>query len=241
MSVAGPEGEVHVLVVDDEPHLLRTLTMNLAARGYRVTAARDGVEALRLVGSTDPDLVVLDLGLPDLDGIEVIRRVREDPGGPPILVLSARSTGPEKVAAFEAGATDYVTKPFDISELLARLRAAVRRERMVGPQGLGGPDSLVELGPVTVDFDARLVRRQGTQTPIHLTPTEWRMLETLLRRPGLLTTANELLTAMRGAPEHTARSYLRIYMQQLRRKLEVDASHPRYLLTEPGVGYRYQP
>jgi two-component system KDP operon response regulator KdpE len=232
---------IHVLVVEDEPSLLRALTMNLAGRGYQVSSATTGSAALDLIGALRPDLLVLDLGLPDMDGLDVIRRVRLHNQSLPILVLSARSASQEKVAALDLGANDYVTKPFDMNELVARLRAAARRS------GAGAPDSVITLGTATVDLAKRIVRRTdvdyGSEDDgiVHLTPTEWRMLDTLLRRPGMLTTPSELLVAMRGDPEHTERSYLRIYMQQLRRKLEINPSRPRHLLTEPGLGYRFMP
>ncbi|HKC29734.1 MAG TPA: response regulator [Jatrophihabitans sp.] len=235
-----PPISAHVLIVDDEPHLLRALFMNLTGRGYRVTSATTGTGALELAAREQPDLLVLDLGLPDIDGLEVIRRLRPRAPDVPIIVLSARSGSQEKVSALDLGATDYVTKPFDMNELVARLRAAARRART------DESVTVFALGPISVDLSARIVRRddglhEGTPQRIHLTPTEWRMLETLLRRPGMLTTPAELLTAMRGGPEHTERSYLRIYMQQLRRKLEADPARPRYLITEPGLGYRYLP
>ena len=230
----------HVLVVDDEPHLLQALSMNLRGRGYTVTPATSGYSALELAAFEHPDLVVLDLGLPDVDGLQVIQRIRERGDEVPIIVLSARTATQEKITALDRGANDYVTKPFDMSELVARLRAAARRGSMTEP------DAVVVLGPVSVDLAARLIRRAGTapgEDPetIHLTPTEWRMLDAMLRRPGMLVSPTELLMAMRGDPAHTERSYLRIYMQQLRRKIEVDPARPRYLLTEPGLGYRYQP
>ena len=231
---------IHVLVVDDEPHLLRALSMNLSGRGYQVSSSTTGVGALNLVSTHRPDVLILDLGLPDIDGLEVIRRVRTHSPSLPILILSARSASQEKVAALDLGANDYVTKPFDMNELVARLRAIVRRARTIEP------DPVIQLGIATVDLAARSVRRANAEgsddeTSIHLTPTEWRMLETLLRRPGMLTTPADLLLAMRGVTEHTERSYLRIYVQQLRRKLEVDPGRPRHLLTEPGLGYRYMP
>lgn len=232
---------IHVLVVDDEPHLLRALTMNLSGRGYQVSSAITGGAALDLVSALRPDLVVLDLGLPDMDGLEVIRRIRVHDKLLPILILSARSASQEKVTALDLGANDYVTKPFDMKELVARLRAAARRSPTAQP------DTIITLGTATVDLAARIVRRididyhSEDDGIIHLTPTEWRMLDTLLRRPGMLTTPTELLVAMRGDPEHTERSYLRIYMQQLRRKLETNPSRPRHLLTEPGLGYRFMP
>jgi two-component system KDP operon response regulator KdpE len=231
----------HVLVVDDEPYLLRALTMNLTGRGYRVSSATTGAAALDLAATAFPDLMVLDLGLPDIDGLDVIRLVRQRASTLPIIVLSARSDSRDKVLALDLGANDYVTKPFDMLELVARLRAAARRADLVEPE------SVVVLGPVTVDLAARTVGRARADDPtgatetVRLTPTEWRMLEALLRRPGMLTTPTDLLTAMRGDPAHTERSYLRIYLQQLRRKLEVDPSRPRYLITEPGLGYRYVP
>lgn len=238
-----PSLDTHVLVVDDEPRLLRALSMNLTGRGYNVSAAASGTSALDLVATARPDLMVLDLGLPDIDGLDVIRRVRGRGQQLPIIVLSARSASQEKVIALDLGANDYVTKPFDINELLARLRAAIRHTNKADL------DALVHLGPITVDLNARTIRHDPKHAPendepdtgIRLTPTEWRMLDTLLHRPGMLTTPTQLLLAMRGDPEHTERSYLRIYMQQLRRKLEADPSRPRYLITEPGLGYRYQP
>ncbi len=228
----------HVLVVDDEPHLLRALTMNLAGRGYEVSTAATGRAALDVVRQTPPDVVILDLGLPDRDGIDVLRLIRDGHRQLPVLILSARTGSPEIVTALELGANDYVTKPFDMNELVARLRAALRR---VEP---ASADPIVQLGAVAVDLAARTVDRTDDGQPpahVHLTPNEWRMLDALLRRPGMLTTPTDLLTAMRGDPHHTDRSYLRIYMQQLRRKLEADPSRPRFLLTEPGLGYRYVP
>ena len=227
----------HVLVVDDEPSLLRALTMNLTGRGYRVTTATTGASAVELAAVVEPDIVILDLGLPDMDGMEVLRRMRAGSHQPPVIVLSSRSATEEKVTALDLGANDYVTKPFDMNELVARLRAATRHiaEAAVAPLA-------VALGPITVDLADRTIRREGMEPgAIRLTPTEWKMLDVLLRRPGRLVTPTELLTAMRGGPEHTERSYLRIFMQQLRRKLEVDPSRPRHLLTEPGMGYRFMP
>jgi len=225
----------HVLVVDDEPHLLRALVMNLSGRGYRVTPAATGSAALAVARSDQPDLVVLDLGLPDVDGLEVIRRIRENDERLPIIVLSARSATHEKVAALDAGASDHVTKPFDMEELAARVRVAERRSATPGEA------EVVTFGAVRVDLTSHVITRVEDGSTVRLTPTEWRMLETMLRRPGRLTTQAELLIAMRGAPGHTERSYLRIFMQQLRRKLELDPSRPRHLVTEPGLGYRYRP
>ncbi len=221
----------HVLVVDDEPQIQRALALNLEARGYRVTAADDGTSALTLAAGGDIDVVVLDLGLPDIDGLDVIRALRGS-SSVPIVVLSARATSGDTVAALDLGADDYVTKPFDMHELLARLRAATRRARR-------DTTERIELGGVTVDLAAKTATR-GDE-PVHLTPTEWHLLEVLLRNPGRLITQKRLLTLLRGDPAHTDPSYLRIYMAQLRRKLEAEPSRPRHLLTEPGMGYRFQP
>ncbi|WP_375503017.1 response regulator [uncultured Jatrophihabitans sp.] len=224
---------ISVLVVDDEPHLLRMLVLNLGSRGYLVTSATTGRGALEQLNGTPPDLMVLDLGLPDMDGTEVITWAHERLPRMPVVVLSARTGSQDKVTAFDLGAADYVTKPFDVNELVARLRAAARGAHLTEP------DAPVQLGEFSVDLAARVIRR-GSE-PVHLTPTEWRMLEVLLRRPGGLVTPTELLISMRGDAEHTERSYLRIYVQQLRRKLERDPGRPRYLITEPGLGYRFVP
>ncbi|HEY2043626.1 MAG TPA: response regulator [Jatrophihabitans sp.] len=227
----------HVLIVDDEPQLLRTLVLSLTQRGFEVSTAADGRTALGLVKSETPDLLLLDLGLPDLDGLEIIRRLRHDDSALPIIVLSARSGSNDKIVALDLGAIDYMTKPFDMNELLARLRAVARRKATTQPV------TSLKLGSIRIDLSARLIVKiddLGDES-IHLTPTEWRMLEMLLRNPGALVSSRELLTALRGGPDNTESSYLRIYMAQLRRKLETEPSRPRYLLTEPGMGYRYQP
>ncbi|MCW2540601.1 MAG: DNA-binding response regulator [Frankiales bacterium] len=232
-----------VLIVDDEPSLLRSLVLSLTNSGFEVGTAGDAATALALAAERTPDLLLLDLGLPDRDGLEVIQKLREDDPTLPIVVLSARSGSHDKVLALDLGAIDYVTKPFDMSELIARLRAAARRAKLV-PR----PTSIT-MGNVRVDLSAHLIQRidddgveaaSPTKT-IHLTPTEWRMLEMLLNNPGALVASDELLSALRGDPDHTESSYLRIYMAQLRRKLEAEPSRPRYLLTEPGMGYRFQP
>lgn len=227
---------IHVLAVDDEPSLLRALVLNLGHRGYTVSTATTGATAISQAAVHRPDLVVLDLGLPDIEGLDVLVQLRRLEPELPILVLSARTDSSDKVSALDLGAVDYVTKPFSMDELLARLRAAIRRTVTETP-------AVITLGAVTIDVAARLIRPTDGSAGdlIHLTPTEWRMLEVLLRNPGSLVTTAELLTAMRGQPEHTERSYLRIYMQQLRRKLEPDPARPRHLLTEPGMGYRYMP
>ena len=222
-----------VLVVDDERPLLRALAMNLTARGYQVSEAATGTDALTAAAAGPLDVIVLDLGLPDVSGLDVIRAVRRY-SRTPIIVLSARTGSADKVEALDLGADDYVTKPFDMAELLARLRAATRRSP--------GPDAtpVVQVGPSSIDLVAKSVTGPGGER-IHLTPTEWRLLEQLVRQPGRLVPSRALLTELRGSPEHTDPSYLRIYMAQLRRKLETDAGRPRHLLTEPGMGYRFQP
>ncbi|MFJ8073696.1 response regulator [Streptomyces sp. NPDC096176] len=230
-----------VLVVEDEPPLVRALTINLRARAYEVDAAPDGTTALRLTAERRPDVVVLDLGLPDMDGIDVIKALRGWTRVP-LVVLSARRTTHEKVEAFEAGADDYLTKPFDMAELLARLRAAVRRNSGDGAGRVlpaDEPPSLtVTTEDFTVDLAAKRVRRDGQ--PVRLTPTEWHLLEILVRSPGRLISQRQLLEEVWG-PTFVARTNnLRVYMAQLRRKLENDPSHPRYLITEPGMGYRFE-
>ena len=222
-----------VLLVEDERALLRALAMNLTARGYEVTEAETGTRALSAVASVEYDVIVLDLGLPDISGLDVIRGVRAY-AATPIIVLSARTGTSDKVAALDIGADDYVTKPFSIEELLARLRAATRRTPT-----LGTPDVL-QIGTVRVDVGAKTVTA-ADGSPVHLTPTEWHLLEALVRRPGKLVTGRSLLTELRGSPDHTDPSYLRIYIAALRRKLEPEPGRPRHLITEPGMGYRFQP
>jgi two-component system KDP operon response regulator KdpE len=221
------------LIVDDERPLLRALAMNLTARHYDVVEADTGTKALTAVATNDFDVILLDLGLPDVSGLDVIRAVRQH-ATTPIIVLSARTGSADKVAALDLGADDYVTKPFSIDELLARLRAATRRASTAEPLGV------IRLGDISIDLDAKTAQ-DGDGGRIHLTPTEWQLLEILLRNPSKLVTGRTLLTAVRGGPEHTDPSYLRIYLAQLRRKLEPEPSRPRYLITEPGMGYRFQP
>ncbi|MFI0510241.1 response regulator [Streptomyces sp. WSLK1-5] len=224
-----------VLVVDDEPQIVRALVINLKARKYEVDAAHDGATALRLAAARHPDVVVLDLGLPDMDGVEVIRGLRGWTRVP-ILVLSARHSSDEKVEALDAGADDYVTKPFGMDELLARLRAAVRRAEPTG----GGEDDdvLVETDEFTVDLAAKKVRKHGRD--VRLTPTEWHLLEVLVRNTGRLVSQRQLLQEVWGPSYGTETNYLRVYMAQLRRKLEADPSHPKHFVTEPGMGYRFE-
>jgi two-component system, OmpR family, KDP operon response regulator KdpE len=222
-----------VLIVEDERPLLRALAMNLTARGYAVTEAETGNKALTALADRQHDAVVLDLGLPDMSGLDVIRAVREY-ASTPIIVLSARSGSSDKVAALDLGADDYVTKPFSVDELLARLRATARRAAT--------PDDQVVaiVGDAKIDLALTTALRPSGEA-VHLTPTEWKILDVLLRHPGKLISSDTLLTALRGSAEHTDPSYLRIYLAQLRRKLEPEPSRPRHLITEPGMGYRYRP
>ncbi|CAM5241324.1 response regulator [Streptomyces aurantiogriseus] len=223
-----------VLVVDDDPQLVRALVINMQARRYGVDAAPDGATALRLAAAHQPDVVMLDLGLPDMDGLDVIRALR---GGSrvPILVLSARQASDEKVAAFDAGADDYVTKPFGMDELMARVRAAVRRTE---DTPLPPETTFVDTDDFTIDLLAKKAVRGGHD--IRLTPTEWHLLEILVTHPGRLVTQAHLLWEVWGVSHGHKTHYLRVYMAQLRRKLEADPSHPRYLITEPGMGYRFE-
>ena len=218
-----------VLVVDDDPQILRALRINLRARDYDVNVAADGAAALRAAAAHPPDLVVLDLGLPDMDGADVIRGLRGW-STVPIIVLSGRVEGGDKVGALDAGADDYVTKPFGVDELLARIRAVTRR---VLPQ---------DAPAVTVVGQYRIDLADRTITPEQrLTPTEWQLLERLLRHPGKLITQRHLLQEVWGPQYGTETNYLRQYMARLRRKLEDDPTRPKHLLTEPGMGYRFQP
>ncbi|MBI2245523.1 MAG: response regulator [Nocardioides sp.] len=221
-----------VLVVDDEPQIVRALAINLRARGYEVVAAGDGGEALELAAAHPPDAVILDLGLPDLDGVDVIAGLRGWTAVP-ILVLSGRSDSTDKVDALDAGADDYVTKPFGMDELMARLRAMLRRNQAVDPT------PAVAFGDVVVDLAATRVTVRGKE--IRLTPTEWHLLEVLVRHPGKLISQRQLLLDVWGPGYETAQGNLRLYVAQLRRKLEPDPSRPRYFRTEPGMGYRFQP
>ena len=243
-----------VLVVDDEPQILRALRINLRVREYQVDVAATGTEALEMAARHPPDLVILDLGLPDLDGVEVIHGLRGWTKAP-IIVLSGRADSTDKVEALDAGADDYITKPFGVEELLARMRVAVRHT------GTAEDQPRIRLGDLTVDLAAKRVTRQaavpaGGSAParlagaeaqaaqpddIRLTPTEWHLLEVLLRNPGKLLSRNQLLTEVWGPGYADATGNLRLYMAQLRRKLEPDPARPRWLITEPGMGYRYQP
>ncbi|MFP1601054.1 response regulator [Microbacterium sp. 2216-1] len=218
-----------LLIADDDPQLVRALRITLAAHGYDVVAAPDGAAAIQLAAQEHPDIVLLDLGMPQLDGVQVIHALRGWTTVP-IIVVSGRTGSADKVDALDAGADDYVTKPFQIDELLARLRALSRRA------GAASGEATVAFGDVVVDLAAKAVARAGAH--VHLTPTEWRMLEHLVRHPGALVTRQELLRELWGTEQATDTGYLRLYMSQLRKKLEADPSAPVHLLTEQGMGYR---
>ena len=221
-----------VLVVEDEPQVMRFLRATLPDHGYRMVEAASGAEALVEASTRGPDLVLLDLGLPDLDGVEVTRRIREW-STVPILVVSARGQERDKVEALDAGADDYLTKPFGTEELLARMRVALRHASRV--TGEGG-DSAFEAGDLRVDLGARLVFLRGEE--VRLTRTEYRLLAVLVQNAGRVVTHRQLLREVWGPGSSSETHYLRVYMAQLRHKLEDDPAQPRYLLTETGVGYR---
>ena len=221
-----------VLVVDDEPQILRALRVNLQARDYDVITASTGRQALEAAAQRHPDIVVLDLGLPDMDGVDVIRGLRGWTTVP-IVILSGRSQSVAKVHALDAGADDYVTKPFSVDELLARIRAVSRRTAVADEA------PVVTFGDVTIDLRSHRTTRNGED--VRLTPTEWQLLEILIRNPGRLVSQRELIRAVRGPNYDDAAHYLRQFMAQLRHKLEADPARPQHLLTEPGMGYRFQP
>jgi len=228
-----------VLVIDDESQLLLALRINLSARGYDVAVAADGAAGLAAAARRPPDLVVLDLGLPDLDGVQVITGLRGW-SAVPILVLSGRTESSDKVHALDAGADDFVTKPFSMDELAARIRALIRRAE---PDAAG---PVVAIGHHLVDLAAHTVRRapsapEDAPETVRLTRTEWAVLETLLRNPGRLVSSKQLLAQVWGTEHQPEGSYLRFYLSRLRQKLEPEPSRPRQLLTEPGMGYRFQP
>ena len=223
-----------VLVVDDDRQLLRALRINFRARGMTVVTAETAADALARAADSDPDLIILDLGLPDLDGIHVLHGL-QGWSRAPVLVLSARPDSSDKVQALDAGADDYVTKPFAMDEFFARVRAALRRASRDDSPG----DAVIETPGFTIDFRTSTVTRHG-QT-LHLTPTEWGVLEILARNPGRLVTQQEILRAVWGEGYQKETHYLRVYMAQLRRKLEDDSAAPRHLVTEAGRGYRFVP
>ncbi len=218
-------------MVDDEPQILRALAINLRARGYEVDVAPDGEQALERAARKHPDLVVLDLGLPGIDGVDVIRGLR---GWSlvPIVVLSVRDGERDKVAALDAGADDYVTKPFGMDELMARLRAALRRATPAGEA------PIVDTPDFSIDLGAKRVLRDGVE--VRLTPTEWHLVEVLVRNPGKLVAQRQLLHEVWGPEYNDETAYLRVHMANVRRKLEPEAGRPRYFLTEPGMGYRFE-
>ncbi len=221
-----------VLVVDDEPQIRRALQINLGARGFQVATAADGASALHAAKHGHPELIILDLGLPDMDGIDVLAAIRSH-SSVPVIVLSARADSTDKVEALDTGADDYVTKPFGMDELLARLRAAVRRASVAADS-----EPVVVTESFTVDLAAKQVLRDGSV--VHLTPTEWGMLEMLVRRRGTLVTRSELLREVWGPGYRTETHYLRVYLAQLRRKLEPIPAKPRHLITDARMGYRFQ-
>lgn len=227
-----------VLVIDDEPPIRKLLRMGLSTQGYAVLEAPNGKTALDLLAEA-PGLIILDLGLPDMAGLDLLRTIRTRNEGVPIVVLSSRGDEAGKVRALDLGADDYVTKPFGMDELLARMRAATRRA--IGSDPADAPT--VGFGDITVDLAARQVTRTTGEgaTTIHLTPTEWHLLEVLLRQPGRLLNQRYLLTEVWGAAYIDQPANLRLYIGQLRQKLEPNPGRPRYLITEPGMGYRFQP
>ena len=238
---SGRVGANAVMIVEDQPELLRALRINLRARQYDVLTARTGREALALAASQPPDAVILDLGLPDIDGIEVIVELRRWSKAP-IIVLSGRSSPGDKIGALDVGADDYVTKPFAMGELLARLRAALRRDEVEACQGRPRQAAIGHwLVNLTTHQVTRAAGSSGSEEALRLTPTEWRILEILLPRPGQLVGSAQLLTGVWGPGFGQRTNYLRFHMARLRRKLEDNPARPRHLLTEPGMGYRYQP
>jgi two-component system KDP operon response regulator KdpE len=231
MTETGPSPRV--LVVDDEPQIRRALGVNLRARGYQVDLAETGEQALELAARHHPDVVVLDLGLPGIDGVEVIQGLRGW-STVPVIVLSVRESERDKVAALDAGADDYVTKPFGMDELLARLRAALRRAAPADEE------AVVTTPDFTIDLAVKRVTNAGGEE-IRLTPTEWHIVEVLVRHAGKLVAQKQLLQEVWGPAYETETNYLRVFMAQVRRKLEPEPGQPRYFLTEPGMGYRFEP
>ncbi len=223
----------NVLVVDDDPHIVRALAITLKGHGYSVATAMDGESALHAAAQRPVSVVILDLGLPDIDGTTVITRLREW-STVPILVLSARHGSNDKVEALDAGADDYITKPFGLDELLARLRAILRRSTEPDPGS-----TVIETGSFTVDLAKKQITKAGQD--VRMTPTEWSILEIMVRNPEKLITQQQLLTEVWGPAYAKEANYLRVYMAQLRRKLEPEPGTPRHFITEPGMGYRFLP
>jgi two-component system, OmpR family, KDP operon response regulator KdpE len=226
-----PHVHSHILVIEDEQPIRRFLRASLANEGYRVSEAVTGDEGLRMASSQPPDLVILDLGLPDLDGQDVLQRLREWSTAP-IIVLSARDQETQKIQALDHGADDYVTKPFSVGELLARMRTALRHSNRVGPEA-----TTISVGDLRVDLAARLVYRNDDE--VHLTPLEYKLLVTMLKHAGKVLTHRFLLREVWGPQDSQENHYLRVFVASLRRKLEEDSARPRYILTEQGVGYRF--
>jgi two-component system, OmpR family, KDP operon response regulator KdpE len=222
----------HILVIDDEPQILRAIRMILTEKQFKVTTASRGEEGLTLAATSEPDVIILDLGLPDMDGVEVCSRLREWTQRP-IIVLSARDGERDKVAALDAGADDYLTKPFGIEELLARVRVALRHSANTQ----GTQSKLVQAGPLSIDLAWHIVKRNGEE--VKLTGTEHKLLSYLAANRGRVLTHQSILTNVWGPADAEHIEYLRVYMRQLRKKLEADPERPQYILTEPGIGYRF--
>lgn len=225
----------HILVIDDEPQILRAMRTILTEKQFRVTTASRGEEGLALAAAHEPDLIILDLGLPDMDGVEVCTRVREWTQIP-IIILSVRDSERDKVAALDQGADDYLTKPFGIEELLARVRVALRHS--ASRKGAQGAESkVVRAGPITIDLAWHIVKR--AEEEVKLTGTEYKLLAYLAANHGRVLTHQTILTHVWGPADADHTEYLRVYMRQLRKKLEADPERPQYILTEPGIGYRF--
>jgi two-component system KDP operon response regulator KdpE len=223
-----------ILVVDDEPQIRKALGVNLTARGYEVDLAGSGEEGLTLAAARHPDLVLLDIGLPGIDGVEVVRGLRGW-STVPIIMLSVRDSEADKVRALDEGADDYVSKPFGMDEVLARMRAALRRHQPAPEQ------AVVTTTDFTLDLGDKSLRRADGAPPPHLTPTEWAIVEALVRHPGRLVTQRQLLQTVWGPQYERETNYLRVHLAAIRKKLEPEPGRPRYFLTEPGIGYRFQP
>ena len=224
----------HILVVEDEPLMQKFLRVSLTSEGHRVVEASKGQEGIDLARTHNPDLVLLDLGLPDMDGTDVTKALREW-SAKPIIVISARGQEEDKIRALDAGADDYLTKPFATGELMARIRVALRR---TGRAGGDRPEPVLTVGDLKLDLDRRQVFVSDAE--VHLTPNEYKLLSVLMKNAGRVLTHRQLLKEVWGPAYATQTQYLRVYMVQLRHKLERDSARPRYLVTEPGIGYRFK-